>query len=142
MKNRLSTLLMVLLSALMVTCSKCGTTTPEPVLSGKWTIVSITASNGLQAKYAQALTPALGTFEIGAVSTIKTSAGAPTTDGSGASVITKTDAKTGKISIAFPTNPAEFAYSGPTANGVVLTGNTTPAPGKMTVNTTVITLKR
>ena len=83
MKNRLSTLLMVFLSALMVTCSKCGTDPAKPSIGGKWIIVSVTSDlgpTGVLPKY-QAVG---GTFDITAPSgayAIKTTAGVATSVG-------------------------------------------------------------
>ena len=134
MKNRLSTLLMVFLTALMVTCSSCPTKTTAPSVGGKWTIVSVTSdlgATGVLPKY-QAVG---GTFEIPAASgpyTIKT-AGAGAVTGSGTAVSTATDVKLD--------GATTFAYSDLTANAVTLKGRVNDAT-KTVANNLTIVLKR
>ena len=136
MKNRLSTLLMVFLSALMVTCSKCGTDPAKPSIGGKWNIVSVTSdlgASGVLPKY-QAVG---GIFEITAPSgaySIKTTAGTATPGGTGTGVVDAT-ASTLKLDGA-TTFAYEFTATGATLKGVV------NDPLKTVKNNLTIVLKR
>ena len=143
MKNRLSTFLMVLLTAFMVTCSNCDPKPTDPVVSGTWTIASVTSSQqaaGVTAKY----NAAGGTLEITSTTyAIKTAAGVPTAGGSGTAELAVTDVTSGSVTL----DPAvatkvKFSYNDLTANSVTLSGNITSGTGKSTVNDLTIKLTR
>ena len=152
MKNRLSTLLMVLLTAFMVQCKSCNPTNSDPVVSGEWTVVSVssqvgtsaspaygTAGSTVQDKFGQAIggkvvlvSGAPGSY------TFKKVDGSTTTGGSGAATYDVTTTTEGSVILdALYT----LKYTDLTATSVTLTGNVTPVT-KSTQNIHTIKLTR
>ena len=142
MKNRLSTFLMVLLTVFMVTCKSCDPKTPDPVVSGTWTVVSVTSSlspSAVQPKFGTAVG---GTFEIPAGSgtyNLKTSAGAVTTGGTGNAVVTSGTTTDGNVVLD---TKVTLGYTNLTATSVILSGDVTAGTGKSTQNVHNIVLSR
>ena len=142
MKNRLSTLLMVLLTFCMITCKKCGGEDAAPSAEGTWKVVSVTSTLGtttVQPKFGQAVG---GTLELTATTyTFKTPAGAVTTGGSGTVAITTSSATEGSVLLD---GKISFTYKDLTSAGAVFSGDVTAGqtPPKTTQNVHVITLSR
>lgn len=126
----------------MVTCKSCKPETAAPVVSGTWTVVSVTSSLGASAVQPKFGTAVGGTFEIPAGSgtyNLKTSAGAVTTGGTGNAVVTTTDATSGNVVLD---TKVTLGYSNLTATSATLSGDVTAGTGKSTQNFHTIVLSR
>ena len=142
MKNRLSTLLVVLLTFCMITCKKCDPETAAPSAEGTWKVISVTSSLGataVQPKFGQAVG---GTLVLTATTyAFATAAPAPTPGGSGSSVITVGSGTDGTIVLD---GKVSFAYTNLTGTTMTLSGDVTAGatPPKSTQNVHTITLTR
>lgn len=143
MKNRLSTLLMVLLTAFMVQCSGCkDDKAAEPSIEGAWKIDAVTSSQGaagVTAKY----NAVGGTFEItSSTYAIKATSG-PTPGGSGAAALVGPASGTGSVTLdPAAATKVTLSYSDLTATSVTLSGNVTNGTGKTTTNDVTFKLSR